>query len=188
LKAADSGRFEQEPAMNRFSIQRHYPAMQPLVTLGQRIHDSGRLEPAMIELVLMRVSQINGCAFCLDMHWKDARASGQSEERLYMLSTWRESSLYSERERAALELCEAMTVISKAQVPDDVWERASTAFDEYELSQLVFAITTINAWNRLNIATLLRPGHYEPGMFDHPTPARAADKAPSVEVGGAASS
>src|SRR6201991_4721942 len=140
------------------------------------------------ELIDIRASQINGCAFCLDMHWKDARASGQSEERLYMLSTWRESSLYSERERAALELCEAMTVISKAQVPDDVWARASAAFDGYELSQLVFAITTINAWNRLNIATLRQPGHYEPGMFDQGTKARADGKAPVVEVGGAASS
>jgi hypothetical protein len=81
-----------------------------------------------------------------------------------------------------------MTVISKAQVPDDVWERASAAFDEYELSQLVFAITTINAWNRLNIATLLQPGHYEPGMFDQGARARTDGKAPSVEVGGAASS
>ena len=146
------------------------------------------LDPTIAHLVEMRASQINGCAFCLDMHWKDARASGQSEERLYMLSTWRESSLYSERERAALELCEAMTVISKAQVPDDVWARASAAFDEYELSQLVFAITTINAWNRLNIATLLQPGHYEPGMFDQGSKARADGNAPAVEVGGAASS
>ena len=105
-----------------------------------------------------------------------------------MLSTWRESSLYTERERAALELCEAMTLISKEQVPDDVWERASAVFDEYELGQLVFAITTINAWNRLNIATLLQPGHYEPGMFEQGTTARADGEAPSVEVGGAASS
>ena len=153
-----------------------------------RLSSTVQLDHEIRELIDIRASQINGCAFCLDMHWKDARASGQSEERLYMLSTWRESSLYSERERAALELCEAMTVISKAQVPDDVWERASAAFDEYELSQLVFAITTINAWNRLNIATLLQPGHYEPGMFDQGTKARADGKAPSVEVGGAASS
>jgi alkylhydroperoxidase family enzyme len=122
------------------------------------------------------------------MHWKDARAAGQSDERLYMLSTWRESSLYSERERAALELCEAMTLISKEQVPDHVWERASAAFDEYELGQLVFAITTINAWNRLNIATLLQPGHYEPGMFEQKATARADGKPASVEVGGVASS
>ena len=153
-----------------------------------RLSSTVKLDQEIRELIDIRASQINGCAFCLDMHWKDARASGQSEERLYMLSTWRESSLYSERERAALELCEAMTVISKAQVPDDVWERASAAFDEYELSQLVFAITTINAWNRLNIATLLQPGHYEPGMFDQGARARTDGKAPSVEVGGAASS
>jgi AhpD family alkylhydroperoxidase len=138
-----------------------------------RLSSSIQLDHGIRELIDIRASQINGCAFCLDMHWKDARASGQSEERLYMLSTWRESSLYSESERAALELCEAMTLISKEQVPDDVWERASAVFDEYELGQLVFAITTINAWNRLNIATLLQPGHYEPGMFDQRATPRA---------------
>jgi len=133
-----------------------------------RLSSTIKLDEEIRELIDIRVSQINGCAFCLDMHWKDARASGQSEERLYMLSTWRESSLYSDRERAALELAEAMTLITKEQVPDHVWDRASAVFDEYELSQLVFAITTINAWNRLNIATLLQPGHYQPGMFDQP--------------------
>ncbi len=81
------------------------------------------------------------------MHWKDARAAGESEERLYTLDAWRESPLYSERERAALALCEAITLISDGQVPDKVWERARAAFDEHELSQLVFAITAINAWN-----------------------------------------
>jgi AhpD family alkylhydroperoxidase len=151
-----------------------------------RLSGTIQLDETIRELIDIRASQINGCAFCLDMHWKDARASGQSEERLYMLSTWRESSLYDERERAALELCEAMTVISKEQVPDDVWQRASAVFDDYELSQLVFAITTINAWNRMNIATLLQPGHYEPGMFD--SKPRTGDQAQSAEVGGAASS
>jgi AhpD family alkylhydroperoxidase len=151
-----------------------------------RLSSTIQLDETIRELIDIRASQINGCAFCLDMHWKDARASGQSEERLYMLSTWRESSLYSERERAALALCEAMTVITKEQVPDDVWQRASAVFDAYELSQLVFAITTINAWNRLNIATLLQPGHYEPGMFD--SQPRTDGQAQSVGVGGAASS
>jgi AhpD family alkylhydroperoxidase len=130
-----------------------------------RLSSSIQLDDQIRELVDLRASQINGCAFCLDMHWKDARAAGQSEERLYMLSTWRESPLYTERERAALELCEAMTLITEGQVPDEVWEHASAVFDEYELGQLVFAITTINAWNRLNIATRLQPGHYEPGQF-----------------------
>ena len=130
-----------------------------------RLSGSIQLDDAIRELIDIRASQINGCAFCLDMHWKDARASGQSEERLYMLSTWRESPLYSERERAALELCEAITLVSDGNVPDDVWERASAVFDEYELGQLVFAITTINAWNRLNVAIRRQPGHYQPGQL-----------------------
>lgn len=150
-----------------------------------RLSSTIKLDDELRELIDIRASQINGCAFCLDMHWKDARASGQSEERLYMLSAWRESSLYSERERAALELCEAMTLIATEHVPDAVWERASAAFDAYELSQLVFAITTINAWNRLNIASRLQPGHYEPGMFDQSP--RSDGQTPSVEVGGASS-
>ena len=99
------------------------------------------------------------------MHWKDARAAGESEDRLYSLDTWRESPLYSERERAALELCEAMTLVAETHVPDAVWERARASFGEDELAQLVFAITAINAWNRLNIATRLEPGHYHPGAF-----------------------
>ena len=121
----------------------------------------------------MRVSQINGCAFCLDMHWKDARAAGETEERLYMLSAWRESALYSERERAALALCDAMTEIAGVGVPDDVWEEAAAEFSEEELGQVVFAIAVINTWNRLQITTQAEPGHYYPGMFD--TPASAGD-------------
>ncbi len=117
------------------------------------------------ELVKLRASQMNGCAFCIDMHWKDARAAGASEARLYGLDAWRESQLYSERERAALELCEAMTLVADGHVPDEVWERARAAFEEPELSQLVFAITTINAWNRLMIATRAEPGHYQPGQM-----------------------
>jgi AhpD family alkylhydroperoxidase len=119
-------------------------------------------------LIDIRVSQINGCAFCLDMHWKDARAAGESEERLYMLSAWRESSLYSERERAALGLCEAMTEIAGTGVPNDVWERAAAVFSEEELGQVVFAIGVINTWNRLQITTQVEPGHYCAGMFDTP--------------------
>jgi AhpD family alkylhydroperoxidase len=116
----------------------------------------------------LRASQINGCAFCLDMHWKDAVAAGESEQRLYMLNAWRESPLYSEQERAALALCEAMTEIAGRGVPDEVWARASAAFSDEELAQLVIAITVINAWNRLQITTKVEPGHYRPGMFDSP--------------------
>jgi AhpD family alkylhydroperoxidase len=128
-----------------------------------RFGHSVDLDHGLRGLIDIRVSQINGCAFCLDMHWKDARAAGETEERLYMLSAWRESSLYSARERAALELCEAMTEIAGGGVPDDVWEHAGAAFNEDELSQLVFAVAVINTWNRLQITTQAEPGHYYPG-------------------------
>ena len=122
------------------------------------------LDPGLRELVKIRASQINGCAFCIDMHWKDARAAGEREERLYMLDAWRESPRYSERERAALELCEAMTLIAEHDVSDDVWVRARAEFEARELAQLIFAITAINAWNRLMITTRTEPGHYEPAL------------------------
>jgi AhpD family alkylhydroperoxidase len=127
-----------------------------------RLQTSIELDHALHDLVTLRASQLNGCAFCIDMHWKDARARGEPEERLYMLPAWRESDLYDERERAALDLCEAMTLIADRNVPDDTWARASAHFDEHELSQLVFAITAINAWNRLMIATRTEAGHYQP--------------------------
>jgi AhpD family alkylhydroperoxidase len=137
---------------------RQYAAMLRLTT-------SIELDERLRELIDIRASQLNGCAFCLDMHWQDARAAGVAEERLYLLDAWRESPLYDDRERAALELCEAITLIAHGHVSDQVWERASTQFDEWELGQLVFAITTINAWNRLCITTRLEPGHYRPGQF-----------------------
>ena len=130
-----------------------------------RLSSSIELDRALRELIDVRASQINGCAFCLDMHWKDARAAGEVEERLYMLDAWRESSVYSDRDRAALELCEAIMLISDRHVPDEVWERARASFGEGELAQLVLAITTINAWNRILITTRVEPGHYRPGQF-----------------------
>ena len=133
-----------------------------------RFSSSVELDQTLRALIELRASQINGCAFCLDMHWKDAVAAGESEERLYMLNAWRESPLYSEQERAALALCEAMTEIAGRGVPDEVWARASAAFSDEELAQLVIAITVINAWNRLQITTKVEPGHYRPGMFDSP--------------------
>ena len=138
---------------------RQYAAMR-------RLAASVDLDPTLTNLIDVRASQINGCAFCLDMHWKDARAAGESEERLYMLSAWRESPLYSEAERAALSLCEAMTLLPAGGVPDDVWDRAREHFEEDDLAQVVFAITAINSWNRLMVATQTEPGHYTPGMFD----------------------
>jgi AhpD family alkylhydroperoxidase len=136
-----------------------------------RFSSSVELDHQLRLLIEIRASQINGCAFCLDMHWKDAVAAGETDERLYMLSAWRESPLYSQQERAALELCEAMTEIAGHGVPDDVWERGAAAFSDDELGQVVFAITVINAWNRLQITTRVEPGHYTPGMFDTPASA-----------------
>jgi AhpD family alkylhydroperoxidase len=140
-----------------------------------RFSSSVDLDHGLRALLDLRASQINGCAFCLDMHWKDARAAGETEERLYMLSAWRESSLYSERERAALALCEAMTLVAGRGVPDEVWEQAAAVFSEQELSQVVFAVAVINTWNRLQITAQGEPGHYYPGMFKSPAATPAAD-------------
>jgi AhpD family alkylhydroperoxidase len=131
-----------------------------------RFERSIDLDRALANLVKVRASQINGCVVCIDMHWKDARAAGESDERLYSLDAWRESPLYSDRERAALELCEAMTLVAAGHVPDEVWQRARSAIDEEELAQLIFTVTAINAWNRLMITARVEPGHYRPGLLE----------------------
>lgn len=113
-------------------------------------------------LIEVRASQINGCAMCIDMHWQKARAAGETEARLYGLDAWRESPFYDERERAALALCEAMTLIAGSHVPDGVWHAAKSVFSDEELGQIVFAIAVINAWNRLAITNRSEPGHYRP--------------------------
>jgi AhpD family alkylhydroperoxidase len=120
------------------------------------------LDPTIHELVALRASQLNGCAFCIDMHWLDAKAHDEEDARLYGLDAWRESPLYDERERAALALAEAVTQIDRAGVPDDVWAEARRHFDETELPQLLFAIAATNTWNRLQIATRALPGNYTP--------------------------
>jgi AhpD family alkylhydroperoxidase len=149
--------------VTRFSVQRHYAAMQPLIDLGQNIHNAGRLEPALIELVLMRVSQINGCAYCLDMHSKDARAAGETEQRLHLLPAWRETRLYSERERIALAWAEELTELaSHDAVSDALYEQASQQFEEAELVDLTLLVVTINGWNRINVAARAIGGHYKP--------------------------
>jgi AhpD family alkylhydroperoxidase len=131
-----------------------------------RLERSIEIDTRLGNLIKVRASQINGCAFCIDMHWKDARAAGESEERLYSLGAWRESSLYEERERAALELCEAMTLVAEGHVPDEIWDRAAATFGEDELAQVVFTITAINAWNRLMITSRTQPGQYERGVLE----------------------
>jgi AhpD family alkylhydroperoxidase len=120
------------------------------------------VEQHLIHLIKMRVSQINGCAYCLDMHSKDLRADGETEQRLYLLNAWRESPFYTERERGALAWAEAVTLIKNGDVPDDVYEEVRKHFSEKELVDLTLAITTINSWNRLNIAFRTEAGSYEP--------------------------
>jgi len=120
------------------------------------------LEQSLLDLVKMRASQINRCAFCLDMHIKDARTSGETEQRLYSLSAWHETSFYSERERAALAFAEAVTLISENGVPDEVYEQVRQHFSEQEIVALTMTIIAINAWNRLNVSLrAVVPGHYK---------------------------
>ena len=120
------------------------------------------LEPSLLELVKARASQINGCAFCLDMHTKDARARGETEQRLYALSAWRETPFYTDRERAALAWTEAVTLVSETHIPDDVYEQARQQFSEQELAYLTLAVIAINGWNRLAIGFRTVPGTYQP--------------------------
>ncbi len=120
------------------------------------------LEPVLLDLVRLRVSQINGCAFCIDMHAKDLRARGESEERLYLLNAWREAPLYSERERAALAWAEEVTRLPNGEVSDAVYAQALEQFSPPELTNLTLAVTAINSWNRVNISFRVAPGAYRP--------------------------
>ena len=138
-------------------------AMKAMFGLGTYLAKCG-LESSLLDLVYFRVSQINGCAYCLDMHSKDLRARGEIEQRLYVLEAWRESPFYSERERAALAWAEAVTTLKDKEVPDDVYEKARGQFSEEELVNLTLAVVTINSWNRLNIAFRTTPGSYQPVM------------------------
>jgi AhpD family alkylhydroperoxidase len=120
------------------------------------------LDPGMLHLIKLRASQINGCAYCIDMHSKDARAGGESEQRLYALNAWEETPFFSERERAALRWTEALTLVADGHVPDAVFEAARPHFTDDELVNLSLAVATINAWNRLSIAFRSVPGAYQP--------------------------
>ena len=135
-----------------------YHAMLGLETY---LHQSG-IEIPLLHLIKLRASQLNGCAYCIDMHWKDLRAVGESEQRLYGLDAWRESPYYTERERAALAWTEAVTLITDGHVSDEVYEEVRPHFSEKELADLTFAIATINAWNRLAISLRAEAGKYHP--------------------------
>jgi AhpD family alkylhydroperoxidase len=128
----------------------------------QRHVDGSTLEPVLLELVKTRASQINGCAYCVDMHTKDARVGGETEQRLYALPVWRDTPFYTARERAALSWTEAVTLIAQGPVSDEIYEEARRHFSERELIELTMAIVAINGWNRLSVAFRRVPGSYQP--------------------------
>src|SRR6266850_6240638 len=136
-------------------------AYEAMLGLEKYIHQTGLGEP-LIDLVRLRASQINGCAYCIDMHWKDLRALGESEQRLYGLDAWRESPFYSPREQAALAWTEAVTLVATSRISDAVLAEVRPQFNDKELADLTLAAATINAWNRLSIAARFEPGHYQP--------------------------
>jgi len=136
-------------------------ALRAMYGLETYVQQCG-LEPSLLELVKLRASQINGCAYCIDMHTKDARARGESEQRLYALVAWQEAPFYSERERAALLWTEAVTLVAEGHVPDAIYEQVRHAFTEEELVNLTMAVVAINGWNRLAISFRAVPGAYEP--------------------------
>jgi AhpD family alkylhydroperoxidase len=123
-----------------------------MLRLDTEVRKSG-IDPSLYELIKIRASQINGCAYCIDLHTTDARKAGESEQRIYALSAWRESPLFSDSERAALGLIEEITLVSERFVPDSVWNEAASYFDAQELAAIVFAAVTINSWNRIAVAT-----------------------------------
>ena len=151
----------QETEVRRLRLDDASPAAyRAMLGLENHIRQSG-LETSLLELVKLRASQINGCAYCIDMHTKDARAEGETEQRLYALVAWRETPFFSERERAALEWTEALTLIHQNDVPDALYARVAAHFDDRQLMDLTLAVITINGWNRLAIPFRSVPGSYE---------------------------
>ena len=136
-------------------------ALKAMFALERQIAESG-LDHGLIHLMKMRASQINGCAYCIDMHSIDARALGESEQRLYALDAWRETPFFSDRERAALAWTEAITLVSRDHVPDAVFEEVKKHFSDKEIIDLTIVATTINMWNRIAISMRAVPGHYRP--------------------------
>ncbi|MFF8385857.1 carboxymuconolactone decarboxylase family protein [Streptomyces kanasensis] len=161
--AAPTGLAAEHPA--RLALADHAPEVyRAMIRLDAAAHKG--LDPVLVELVKIRASQLNHCAFCLDMHTKDALAAGESVERIVQLSAWQESRhFYTEKELAALELTEAVTVLTDGFVPDGVYARAAEHFDEVELSHLIASIVVINSWNRIAVTCRSVPGHYTPGQY-----------------------
>ena len=149
--------------IQRMAYQKASPeVVQAMRALEQQARRT-TIEPTILELVRMRASQLNGCAYCIDMHSKDARAAGETEQRLYALDAWREAPFFTDRERAALAWTEAVTLVTDGHVPDDVYELARARFDDRELVELTLVVVAINGWNRLAIAFRAVAGTYQPG-------------------------
>jgi AhpD family alkylhydroperoxidase len=147
--------------MQRFDYKKVAPgAYRAMIGLETYLHESG-LEAGLLTLIKLRASQINGCAYCIDMHWKDLRAMGESEQRLYELDAWEESPFYSDRERAALAWTDTVTRVAATHVPDEIYETVREQFNEKEIADLTLAVAAINAWNRLLISARTIPGTYE---------------------------
>ncbi|MBP3966569.1 carboxymuconolactone decarboxylase family protein [Paenibacillus lignilyticus] len=150
-----------EMRLNYMKVQPE--SLQTLLKLEGYVKKSG-LEEKLLELIKLRASQLNGCAYCLDMHTKDARAMGETEQRLYLLNAWREAPFYTEAERAALALTEAVTKISEGGVSQALYEQVREYYDEAEYVDLIMAINAINCWNRMAISTAMVPGDYQPAV------------------------
>ena len=146
----------------RIDITRHINSGMAKALFALSAETSAKLEPKLFELVKIRASQINGCAYCLDMHTKDARAAGETEQRIYALSAWRETPFFTDRERAALEWTEAVTNISQTHVPDEAYARLASQFNEDEIVALTFGVVVINSWNRLAVSFRAPVGNYKP--------------------------
>jgi len=144
----DYTKYAHEPLRSLYAIERY-------------VHESG-IDIKLLHMLKLRASQINGCAYCIDMHWKDARAAGETEQRLYGLNAWRESPYYNEKERAALEWAESVTLVSETHVPDEVYERVRAQYSEKEIVDLTLAVGMINLWNRIAISMRAVPGLYQP--------------------------
>ena len=158
---------KEKTTLQRLDFTKVAPAaLKAMYSLQKYVDESG-LEPSLLKLVEVRASQINGCAYCLDMHTKDARADGETEQRLYALDAWQETPFYTERERAALAWTEAVTLIREGHVPDEVFERVREHFSDEELISLTTAVVAINGWNRLCISFRAEPGTYQPQTRAH---------------------
>lgn len=163
-----------KPRIDITKASREFRSVYQAILGVENAIKSGGLDAKLLDLVRVRASQMNGCAYCLDMHTKDLRAAGESEQRIYCLEAWREAPFYTDRERAALAWCEAVTDLHNGHVPDEVFNEARQQFSESELPFLTAAVAAINLWNRLAISTRAVPGEYQPPRHSKPAVEEAA--------------